>query len=123
VHLALTELRAPSGPCCGCLATAFDLTELRVAERALRQEKHLIDKIINSQPGLSYLFMPDMNGKELADRMRRRQPQLKVLFTSGYTADIIGRHGMLEPGVEFLPKPYSPVELARRVRQCLDAPG
>jgi PAS domain S-box-containing protein len=67
------------------------------------------------------LIMPDMNGKELADRMRLRQPQLKVLFTSGYTADIIGRHGMLEEGVAFLAKPYAPVELARRVRQCLDA--
>ncbi len=67
------------------------------------------------------VIMPDMNGKELADRLLRRRPQMKVLFTSGYTADTIGRHGMLEAGVEFLAKPYSPVELARRVRQCLDA--
>ena len=38
----------------------------------------------------------------------------------GYTADIIGRHGMLEPGVEFLPKPYVLSDLSRRVRECID---
>ena len=66
------------------------------------------------------LIMPGMNGKELAKRMLTRHNNLKVLYTSGYTADIIGRHGMLEPGVEFLPKPYVPSELARRVRDILD---
>lgn len=68
------------------------------------------------------LIMPDINGKELAKRMSSRLPKLRVLYTSGYTADIIGRHGMLEPGVEFLPKPYVPSELARRIRACLDGP-
>jgi PAS domain S-box-containing protein len=71
---------------------------------------------------LTDLIMPDMNGKDLADRMRKRRPRVKVLFTSGYTADIIGRHGMLEAGVAFLPKPYAPADLARRVRECLDGP-
>ena len=65
--------------------------------------------------------MPDMTGKGLAERMRRRRPDLRVLFTSGYTADIIGRHGMLEAGVDFLPKPFSPSDLARQVRASLDA--
>jgi PAS domain S-box-containing protein len=69
---------------------------------------------------LTDLIMPDMNGKELADRMRRRHPDLKVLFTSGYTADIIGRHGMLAADVAFLAKPFSPADLARKVRACLD---
>lgn len=68
------------------------------------------------------LIMPGMNGKELAKRMLSVHGNLKVLYTSGYTADIIGRHGMLEPGVNFLPKPYIPAELARRVRQTLDNP-
>lgn len=66
------------------------------------------------------LIMPGMNGKELAKRMMPRHSNLKVLYTSGYTADIIGRHGMLEPGIDFLPKPYVPAELARRVRESLD---
>jgi two-component system, cell cycle sensor histidine kinase and response regulator CckA len=68
------------------------------------------------------LVMPGMNGRELANRMQRRFTHLKVLYTSGYTADIISRHGMLEPGVDFLPKPYSPEDLAWRVRSCLDRP-
>ena len=66
------------------------------------------------------LIMPGMNGRELAKRMLRRHSNLKVLYTSGYTADIIGRHGMLESGVDFLPKPYVITELARRIRECLD---
>ena len=66
------------------------------------------------------LIMPGMNGKDLAEWMCARLHSLKVLFTSGYTADIISRHGMMDPGVEFLSKPYSPEDLAWRVRACLD---
>jgi two-component system, cell cycle sensor histidine kinase and response regulator CckA len=66
------------------------------------------------------VVMPDMNGRELSERLLLRQPKMKVLFTSGYTADIIGRHGILDPGTEFLPKPYGPKDLARRVREVLD---
>jgi CheY-like chemotaxis protein len=66
------------------------------------------------------LIMPGINGKELATRMTTLHKELKVLYTSGYTADIIGRHGMLEPGVEFLPKPYVLSDLGRRVRECID---
>ncbi|HLO67428.1 MAG TPA: PAS domain S-box protein [Holophaga sp.] len=66
------------------------------------------------------LIMPGMNGRELAEHLSKRLNRLKVLFTSGYTADIITRHGMLEPGIDFLPKPYSPTDLAWRVRACLD---
>lgn len=70
------------------------------------------------------LIMPGgMNGRELAERMQARHPALRVLYTSGYTADIIGRHGMLEPGVDFLPKPYIPAELARRIRASLESSG
>ncbi len=68
------------------------------------------------------VVMPDMNGRELAERLLARQPRMRILFTSGYTADIIGRHGILEPETEFLPKPYGPKDLARRVREVLDAP-
>jgi CheY-like chemotaxis protein len=68
------------------------------------------------------LIMPGMNGKELAQRMMSMHRDLRVLYTSGYTADIIGTHGMLGSGIEFLPKPYLPSELARRIREILDAP-
>jgi CheY-like chemotaxis protein len=69
------------------------------------------------------VIMPDINGRELSQRLLMRQPKMKVLFTSGYTADIIGRHGILDPGMEFLPKPYGPKDLVRRVREVLDGPA
>jgi hypothetical protein len=50
-------------------------------------------------------------------------PDLKILFTSGYSDEAIGHHGVLEPGVDFLPKPYTPAALARKVRELLDGPG
>jgi two-component system cell cycle sensor histidine kinase/response regulator CckA len=65
------------------------------------------------------VIMPGMNGRVLADELRRLNPALKVLFTSGYTQDVIAPHGVLEPGVEFLPKPYSFAELTQKVRAVL----
>ncbi len=61
-----------------------------------------------------------MNGRQLADEARRRDPQLGVLFASGYTENAIVHHGRLDPGVELLSKPYRRGDLARRVRMLLD---
>jgi two-component system cell cycle sensor histidine kinase/response regulator CckA len=69
---------------------------------------------------LTDVVMPAMGGKELADAVRRTHPQTRVLFTSGYTEEIIGRHGVLGPGIAFLQKPYLIGTLARRVREVLD---
>jgi FixJ family two-component response regulator len=66
--------------------------------------------------------MPGMNGQILAQRLLALRPSIKVLFTSGYTANVIVHHGVLNEGVEFLPKPYSLERLARRVREVLDKP-
>ncbi|MGA8890691.1 MAG: PAS domain S-box protein [Anaeromyxobacteraceae bacterium] len=65
------------------------------------------------------VVMPGVNGKALADDLRRRRPDIKVLFVSGYTDDIIGRHGVLEPGVQFLPKPFTGSALAAKVTEVL----
>ncbi|MGH7538528.1 MAG: response regulator [Gemmatimonadales bacterium] len=67
------------------------------------------------------VIMPEMSGRQLADRMKDRHPGLKVLFVSGYTDDAIVRHGILEPGISFLQKPFTPEALARKVREVLDA--
>jgi two-component SAPR family response regulator len=56
----------------------------------------------------------------MADWLKTADPDLKILFTSGYTDDAIVHHGVLEPGVAFLPKPYTPATLTRKVRALLD---
>jgi CheY-like chemotaxis protein len=68
------------------------------------------------------VIMPRMGGKVMAEWLKITYPNLKVLFTSGYTEDAIAHHGVLDEGVEFLPKPYSTASLARKVRELLDAP-
>jgi CheY-like chemotaxis protein/anti-sigma regulatory factor (Ser/Thr protein kinase) len=66
------------------------------------------------------VVMPHMSGPELARRVTITRPQLKVLFVSGYTDDSMARHGVLESGMAFLQKPFTPDLLTRKVRQVLD---
>jgi len=66
------------------------------------------------------VVMPEMNGRELSDRLQSLYPNLKTLFMSGYTADIIAKRGVLESGVSFIEKPFSNQELAVKVREVLD---
>ena len=66
------------------------------------------------------VVMPEMGGRELAQRLTIRQPSLKVLFLSGYTDDAIVHHGVLDAGVAFLQKPFKPDELVRKIREVLD---
>jgi CheY-like chemotaxis protein len=68
------------------------------------------------------VIMPLMGGKAMAGRLKTSDPNLKILFTSGYTGDAFPLDGALEPGVDFLPKPYSPETLVRKVRDMLDQP-
>ncbi len=82
---------------------------LLVAERA-RERISLV---------LTDVVMPHMSGRELADRLAERRPGIKVLFMSGYTDDTVVRHGVLEAGAEFIQKPFSPDQLATKVREVL----
>ena len=65
------------------------------------------------------VIMPEMSGRELAERLMAENPDLKRLFMSGYTADLIVRHGVLDEGVQFLQKPFSKKELAEKIRHVL----
>jgi len=70
---------------------------------------------------LTDMVMPDgVSGRELASRLQTSKPQLKVLFSSGYSTELVGKDSILEDGHNFLPKPYNPEKLARVVRACLD---
>ncbi|MEI6226433.1 MAG: ATP-binding protein, partial [Deltaproteobacteria bacterium] len=68
------------------------------------------------------VVMPGMSGREVVDALRRNLPGLRALFVSGYTQDAIAQRGVLDSGVEFLQKPFTPATLAVRVREVLDAP-
>jgi len=72
---------------------------------------------------LTDVIMPVMGGNVMAEWLRVSNPDLKILFSSGYTDDAISHHGVLQPGIEFIPKPYSRTALACKVRQLLDQPG
>lgn len=71
---------------------------------------------------LTDVVMPVMGGRVMAEWLKATSPNLKILFTSGYTDDAVAQPGALEPGVAFLPKPYTARTLAREVRDMLDAP-
>ncbi|HOG92911.1 MAG TPA: response regulator, partial [Opitutaceae bacterium] len=77
-------------------------------------------------PSLSLLvtdvIMPGMNGRELYEALRQSQSRMKVLYLSGYPADIIGQHGVLDAHTHFLQKPFLPQEFSVKVRQILDEP-
>ena len=66
------------------------------------------------------VVMPQISGPELAERLRAARPELRVLFTSGYTDDAVVRHGLVDRRVAFLQKPFTPASLAQKTREVLN---
>jgi signal transduction histidine kinase/ActR/RegA family two-component response regulator len=87
------------------------------ASAALRQ--------LDAHPEVTLLFtdivMPGSNGRQLAEQALRRNPKLKVLYTTGYTKNAVVHNGILDPGLDLIIKPYAIDELARKLRAVLDA--
>jgi two-component system cell cycle sensor histidine kinase/response regulator CckA len=84
-------------------------------------------RIVREHPGPIHLLitdvvMPAMSGRELVSRVQASHPGIRVMYASGYTDDAIVRHGVLEAGVIFLQKPFTPTALLRKIREVLDAP-
>ena len=85
------------------------------AQKVWEQRRHEIDLLLTD------LVMPGgVTGKDLAARFLNENPKLKVIYTSGYSIDVVGRNFPLEEGVNFLAKPFGANRLAQTVRDCLD---
>jgi DNA-binding NtrC family response regulator len=69
---------------------------------------------------LTDVVMPEMSGVQLAQDLGRTRSLLKVLFMSGYATHAAANHSILEPGADYIQKPFTPGKLARKVRQVLD---
>jgi signal transduction histidine kinase len=70
---------------------------------------------------LTDVVMPGMSGDKLAEQLLAERPDMKVIFASGYAADMIAQRGLLAPGTAFLPKPLTPASITGKVREVLDA--
>jgi len=82
----------------------------------VEQEKDDIDLVLTD------VVMPSMSGRDLVARLALLRPSLKVLYMSGYSSDIIAHHGILEEGLTLVEKPFSPEQLAQKVREVLGPP-
>ena len=113
-----------------------DANVLSVASSALRElgytvieARHAREALAHLQNGarfdllLTDIVMPDMNGRKLADEALRQRQGLKVLFMTGFTKNAVVHNGVLDPGVNFLAKPFTVEELSRKVREALETPG
>ncbi|MDD5303105.1 MAG: transporter substrate-binding domain-containing protein [Elusimicrobia bacterium] len=97
--------------------TVLTAADGREALKVLERHAKPVDLLVTD------VVMPGMSGRELAQEIARRNMARRTLFISGYTDDAIVRHGVLEPGLAFLYKPFSPAALLRKLREVLDGPA
>lgn len=92
----------------------IDVANGEAAIRTAKQHQSTIDLMLTD------VIMPGVSGPQLAEGVSKVRPDMKLLYISGYTADLIARHGVLEPQIELLEKPFTREALLRKVRQVLD---
>jgi CheY-like chemotaxis protein len=98
--------------------TGYDVLEAGSPEDAIRLceshegEIHLL---------LTDVVMPGMSGRDLSDRLRPGRPAMKVLYMSGYTDEAIVDHGILDAGIHFIPKPFSPASMSQKILEVLNS--
>jgi two-component system cell cycle sensor histidine kinase/response regulator CckA len=112
-----------------------ELAVRELAGRVLRMQGYTVLEAANGEEGLSIaqqhsgvaprllltdIVMPQMSGTVLAAQLKAIIPDIRVLFMSGYTGDLLIQHSRMHPGMAFLQKPFSPVALARKVREVLN---
>ena len=103
--------------CTALKSYGYTVLDTRSGEEALvvgRRYSGVIDLLLTD------VVMPQTSGRQLAELLTKERPQLKVLYMSGYTDNVIAHHGILDQGVNFMQKPFTPKSLALAVREVLD---
>ncbi len=133
-HAAPVPERRAAGGSETILLVEDDAVVRRLAREVLRRHGYLVLEAADAADALAHcgradtridllltdVVMPQMSGRELVTRAARTRPELRVLFISGYSPEAIEHHGVLAPGAEFLPKPFTPQTLTTKVRAVLD---
>jgi two-component system cell cycle sensor histidine kinase/response regulator CckA len=94
------------------LSAADGVEALELVER----RRTLVDLLLTD------VVMPGMNGREVAERLTQLQPNIRVLFTSGYPSDTVVKHGIADARTAFIQKPYLAGDLAHKIREVLAGP-
>ena len=107
IRQLIVETLKPLGYNCLQAASGKDAMDVL---RKYKGEVHLL---------ITDVVMPGMSGRELAETIREERPEMKVIFMSGYTENIIAHHGVLEQGINYISKPITPVTLTQKIRSVL----
>ncbi len=102
------------------IKSGYSVLEAAEGEEALRINEQYSERV---HLLVTDVIMPGMSGKELADRIISTHPEIKVIFISGYTDDVLTRRGVLGPGTDLIHKPFSPEALLEKVREVLERAG
>ena len=104
--------------CRGLREKGYTVLEARNGAKALEL---LADRSRPIDLVLSDVVMPELGGRDLGHELARREPDLPILYMSGYTGEDVIQRGLLDPEAPFQQKPFSPEGLARKVREMLDS--